>query len=352
MTTPRSIEVIEDPRFRDHVSPSGHPERPERLLAVSEALARYADRFERLPLRPATPEEILRVHHEDHLRRVEQMARTAPAKLDPDTFVSADSYEVALLAAGSTTDLVRRIARRETVCGVAAIRPPGHHAEADRAMGFCLFNNVAIAARALQQEEGMERILILDWDVHHGNGTQHSFDADDSILYMSTHQFPFYPGTGSFDEVGQGRGQGTTVNVPLPPGSGDAELVGALQRILVPVARCFRPDMILVSCGFDAHRDDPLANLKATGTGYLAMTQLVRALAEEVCDGRLAFVLEGGYAASGLIEGTTALLEGILAEECAPALPRVEAPPGSILRGVIDGVAAAQARWFPDIDVG
>jgi acetoin utilization deacetylase AcuC-like enzyme len=351
MTTPRSIELVEDPRFRDHVSPAGHPERPERLHAVSDAIRRYEDRLERLALRPAEPDEILRVHDAAHLAHVAEVVASAPAKLDPDTFVSTDSYEVALLAAGSTSDLVRRVARGETQCGVAAIRPPGHHAEQSRAMGFCLFNNVAIAARALQAEEGLDKILILDWDVHHGNGTQHSFEADPSILYISTHQFPHYPGTGDFGEVGLGAGEGTTVNVPLPAGSGDAELVGALQRVLAPVARRFRPDMILVSCGFDAHRDDPLASLEVTGAGYLAMTHVVRALAEEVCGGRLAFVLEGGYAASGLIEGTTALLEGVLTSEPGAAPPSPEAPAGSILRGVIDQVAAAQARWYPDIDV-
>ena len=216
-------------------------------------------------------------------------------------------------------------------------------------MGFCIFNNVAIAARALQAEEGLDKLLILDWDVHHGNGTQHSFEQDPSILYISTHQFPHYPGTGNFGEVGVGRGEGTTVNIPLPPGSGDTEMLGALYRVLVPVARRFAPEMILVSCGFDAHRDDPLSSLEVSGQGYLAMTRLVRALADDLCGGRIAFILEGGYAASGLIEGTTALLRGLL-EPTPGALPAVpEIPAGSNLRAIVDGVASAQAAFHPEI---
>ena len=165
---------------------------------------------------------------------------------------------MARLAAGGSIDLARAVARGDLSAGLAAVRPPGHHAEAHRAMGFCLFNNIAIAAAALRAEEGVERILILDWDVHHGNGTQRSFEEDPNLLYFSTHQYPFYPGTGAFDEAGSGRGEGATVNVPLPAGCNDEEYLGVLQRILVPVTLAFRPEILLVSAGFDAHRDDPL----------------------------------------------------------------------------------------------
>ncbi|MHC4422750.1 MAG: histone deacetylase family protein, partial [Planctomycetota bacterium] len=296
MLASRATAIVEDTRYYEHRGPAGHPERPERLAAVHTAIAAREQAFEALAPRPASPEEILRVHTRDHLEDIAETARRAPLHLDPDTYVSPQSFEVALLAAGGCVELVRRVARGELRSGFAAVRPPGHHAEAGHAMGFCLFNNVAIAARALQAEEGLERVLILDWDVHHGNGTQHQFEEDPSVLYASTHQFPFYPGTGGAGEAGRGRGEGSTLNIPLPAGCGDAEYTGALQRILVPVAQAFRPEVILLSCGFDAHRDDPLAGMRVTGQGYRAMAQIVRALAEELCGGRLAYVLEGGYA--------------------------------------------------------
>jgi acetoin utilization deacetylase AcuC-like enzyme len=229
--------------------------------------------------------------------------------------------------------------------GLAAVRPPGHHAETDRALGFCLFNNVAIAARALQAEHGVGKLLILDWDVHHGNGTQQTFEADPSVLYFSLHQFPYYPGTGSFGEVGVGRGEGATVNVPLPAGAGDAEYVGVLQRVLAPVARSFRPELILVSAGFDAHRDDPLAAMNVSGAGFAAMSALVRALADELCGGRAAFVLEGGYAASGLEQGVGALLAANLAE--APRLPEaVPAAAETLLGRVVERVVGVHGARF------
>jgi acetoin utilization deacetylase AcuC-like enzyme len=332
-----TIHVVEDIRFRDHRAPMGHPEHSERLTAVAAAIAERAAQVERLSARPAQAEEVLRVHGPGHLARIEAAVRSAPTHLDPDTYVSRQSLEVALLAAGGCIDLSRAIARGEARCGLAAVRPPGHHAEHDRPMGFCLLNNVALATRALQREEGLDRILILDWDVHHGNGSQHSFEEDPSVLYFSTHQFPHYPGTGDFGEAGRGAGLGTTVNVPLPAGCGDTEYLGVLHRLLVPIARRFAPQMILVSCGFDAHREDPLASMQLSRDGYLAMTRLVRALAADLCQERIAFVLEGGYAARGLEEGTSAVLEAML-EDPIPPPPPPDAPPGSTLRLVLDRV--------------
>jgi acetoin utilization deacetylase AcuC-like enzyme len=187
-------------------------------------------------------------------------------------------------------------------------------------MGFCLFNNVAIAARALQHVQGVEKILIIDWDVHHGNGTQHYFEADPTVLYASTHQFPFYPGTGAVGESGVGRGEGFTLNVPLPAGCGDTEYIGVFQHLIVPAAQAFKPELILISCGFDAHRDDPLAAMNVSREGFRAMAAIVRALSEDLCDGRLVFVLEGGYAASGLRDGVDAVLEVMLPGD-APEVP-------------------------------
>jgi acetoin utilization deacetylase AcuC-like enzyme len=309
------MAVLEDPRFREHVGPRGHPERPERLAAVASALAARRETF---------------------------------ARIAPRAYLGARSIEVAELAAGGLVELCRTVVRGEAETGLAALRPPGHHAEADRAMGFGLYNNVAVAARALQAEEGLARILILDWDVHHGNGTQHVFEDDPSVLYFSTHQFPYYPGTGAFGEAGVGRGSGATVNVPMPAGCGDAEYVGALQRLFTPVARAFRPDVLLVSCGFDAHRDDPLAAMEVSAEGFLAMSAIVRAAADELCGGRVVFALEGGYAPSGLAEGTAAVLEATLRVEALRVAP-LEMPPGSLLRRLVDSVVAVHGARVPGL---
>lgn len=216
-------------------------------------------------------------------------------------------------------------------------------------MGFCLFNNVAVAARALQADARADRLLILDWDVHHGNGTQHSFEDDPSVLYFSTHQYPYYPGTGSAAEAGRGRGVGTTVNVPMPAGCGDAEYIGAFQRILVPVARAFRPDFILVSCGFDAHREDPLASMRVTGAGFGALAAIVRHLADDLCGGRLAFILEGGYSLVGVREGTEAVLDCLLPPSAPDPPADVPLETAGNLAGVVEAVVAVHGGRFRDL---
>ncbi len=345
----RRIQIVDDSRFRDHVAPPGHPEHEARLQAVGEILAEYAERTESASPREASDEELLRVHSGAHLRHVEQAAQRAPAQLDPDTYVSSASFEVARLAAGSCVDLALRIAGGKADAGFAASRPPGHHAESTHAMGFCLFNNVAIAARALQAEAGMDKILILDWDVHHGNGTQHSFDDDPSIFYASTHQFPFYPGTGAANEVGSGRGEGATFNIPLPAGCGDFEYIGVFQHLLVPVVREFRPDMILVSCGFDAHASDPLASMSLSGAGYLEMACIIRTLADELCEGRLCMVLEGGYAEQGLREGTSAVLDALLESDRSRIGPTPELQQGSSLRQIVREVSAVHRGRYSNL---
>ena len=349
MSVTRAVGVVEDSRYREHRAPAGHPERPERLAAVASAIAEREPELARVLPRPAADEEILLAHGPAHLAQVRAAAASAPSHLDPDTYLSRESFDVARLAAGAAIDLARAVAAGELRAGFAAVRPPGHHAEPDRAMGFCLFNNVAIAARALQQQEQLDRILVVDWDVHHGNGTQALFEQDPSVLFFSTHQFPYYPGTGAAGECGRGRGEGQIVNVPLPAGCGDPEYIGVFQRLLVPVALRYRPQIILVSAGFDAHRDDPLASMELTEAGFHGLATIARSLADELCGGRIACVLEGGYAPEGLREGTRALLSALLPAE-APALPApVPAEPGSTLARVVDRVVTVHGRRNPGL---
>ena len=344
-----SVQVIGDPRFRDHRAPPGHPERPERLDGVELALADLPDRVETKAPRAASFDELRGVHDERMLRRLIATRGTRDGQLDPDTYYVADSFDVACLAAGASIDLVRDALRGEVPRGFAAVRPPGHHAEADRPMGFCLLNNVAIATRVAQREFGKPRIMIFDWDVHHGNGTQHVFEDDPDVLYVSTHQFPFYPGTGDHREAGVGRGIGATLNIPMPPGCGDAEYIGVVLRIVTPAAIAFRPDLILVSCGFDAHRDDPLASMEVSHAGYRAMATQLRALADSLCQGRIVYVLEGGYSLLGVREGTRAVLESLVATaaNAVPSRPALE--PGSTLRTVVERVVQVHGARIRDL---
>jgi acetoin utilization deacetylase AcuC-like enzyme len=343
----RDACVIEDPRFREHRGPEGHPERPARLAAVARALDAQRARFDTLPARSASDDEILAVHDANCLARVEAAARRAPAQLDADTFVSARSAEIARLAAGSAVDALRAVVRGQYRRSFAALRPPGHHAESDRPMGFCLLNNAAIAARAVMRSEGIERVMILDWDVHHGNGTQHCFERERDVFFLSTHQYPFYPGTGAYTEIGHGAGEGSTLNVPLPAGCGDLEYEGVMQRVIAPATRAFRPDVVLVSCGFDAHRDDPLASMQLGAAGFAALASQTCALADELCGGRCCFLLEGGYAESGLLEGTSALLDALLGQRAPQnTVPLV---PGSVLDRVVGCVREVHASRIRDL---
>ncbi len=343
------VQVVVDPRFQGHRGPEGHPERPERLVAMDEAIGEFRDRIEFSVPRAATAEELLRVHDDRLVAFLESTQGQPLGQIDADTYFAPLTYEVACLAAGSCVDLARSVLRGEVARGLAAVRPPGHHAEFDRSMGFCLFNNIAVAVRALQAERDEPRILVFDWDVHHGNGTQHSFESDGDVLYISTHQFPFYPGTGDFHEAGTHAGVGATLNIPMPAGCGDSEYVGVLQRIVVPAAIAFKPDMILVSCGFDAHRDDPLASMEISLEGYRAMSIIMRGLADELCAGRIVYILEGGYSLLGVREGARAVLES-LTSLSTPAMPApVELTPGSVLRGLVDRVVEVHGRRIPDL---
>jgi acetoin utilization deacetylase AcuC-like enzyme len=294
-----SVTIVKDQRFQAHDQGPGHPESPLRLAAIEETLGRMSTQWVELAPRDATREELLTVHTPAYLDELEA-ARGRTVRLDADTKTSPGSVDAAYLAAGSTIDLAKAVATKKAPPGIALVRPPGHHALPDRAMGFCLLNNVAIAARALINGGFAERIAIYDWDVHHGNGTQDMFYDDPRVLYMSTHQWPFYPGTGDNTELGAGKGLGATLNVPLPAGTGDQLMMDATNELLAPKVRNWKPDLILISAGFDPFVDDPLGGFRVTDDGFKELAQRWRALAEEVCDGKIAAVLEGGYDLRGL----------------------------------------------------
>ena len=286
--------LISSPRFAEHQTPPGHPERPERAEAMDVIAARWRDeRGEVVAPRAATHEELARVHDDEYLRRISETAGQAVA-LDPDTYTSPDTHEIALLAAGAAIDAVERVMSGSSRSALALVRPPGHHAERGRAMGFCLYNNVAVAATHARTL-GAERVAIVDYDAHHGNGTQHMFESSSRVLYVSTHQFPYYPGTGAADEIGVGAGEGLTVNLPLEAGAVSEDYHCVFEEVVLPVLRQFEPTLLLVSAGFDAHERDPLAQMRLTTGTFAAMTMELRSVAAECCNGRMALVTEGGY---------------------------------------------------------
>jgi len=332
------VGLVIDDVFLGHHASGLHPERPERLLAIGRALRGVgaAEKSERLPVRPAREEELGLVHTSSY---ISDLARTVPGNsgyLDEDTFFSPGSWDAALAAAGAAVDCTAAVVAGRLRRALAVVRPPGHHAEPDRAMGFCLLNNVAVAAAAARAA-GLARVAVVDWDVHHGNGTQAAFYADPTVMYLSTHQFPFYPGTGASTEIGEGAGAGTTVNVPLPAGSGDAEYGAAFDRVILPALRAFRPELILVSAGFDAFAGDPLAQMRVSVSGYRRMAAQIQAAADEMCEGRLVLALEGGYDLDGLGACAAATFE-LLCQERAP----IGEAPASHSETALRNIAATQ----------
>jgi acetoin utilization deacetylase AcuC-like enzyme len=316
-----SVLLVHSERFVEHQTPPGHPERPERAEVLDAVASRWRARgLEIVAPREATHEQLARIHDEGYLRLIAS-TRGRAVKLDPDTYTSPESQEVALLAAGAALDAVERVMSGSRHAAVAMVRPPGHHAERDRAMGFCLYNNVAVAA-AHARTLGADKVAIVDYDVHHGNGTQHLFEADPRVLYISTHQYPYYPGTGAATEIGAGAGQGFTVNLPLEAGAVAEDFQLAFATVILPVLRQFAPDLLLVSAGFDAHEDDPLGGLRLTADAFRAMTMELRAVAEECCRGRIVCVTEGGYdlrALAASLDATIDTLHGPLAPARWPA---------------------------------
>jgi acetoin utilization deacetylase AcuC-like enzyme len=299
-----------------------HPENASRLRAIEAALDEAGwPGLDRVEAPAATREQLARVHAPEHIDAVERFAASGGGMLDLDTLASEDSFEAALHAAGGPVEAVERLLAGEDRFAFCAMRPPGHHAEAARPMGFCLFNNIAVAAAHAIDAAGAERVLVLDWDVHHGNGTEAIFADSDRVLYASIHQWPLYPGTGPADYAGVGAGEGFTVNLPVPPGSGSETFLSLVQHVVAPIGRELRPGLVAISAGYDAHRDDPLAECSVDTQGYADMTASMRTLAEEI-DVPVLVCLEGGYDPPALAASVVATVEALGSDAEAPDAPR------------------------------
>ena len=304
-----------DPLFLSHDTGPGHPERAARLSYTLEHL-QSQDWFSSLDTKPAAAcdlQWLYGIHDHELVARAQASCKNGLPYLDsPDVAISKESFDIALLAAGTVLSLADTVATGGADNAFALIRPPGHHAEHDTALGFCLFNNIAIAARYLQQHHGLEKIVVVDWDVHHGNGTQHLFEEDPSVFYISTHQYPHYPGTGSRSEEGLGAGKGTTLNCPMNAGAGDADFTAAFTEKIIPAIDNYRPDMILISAGFDAHRDDPLGAINLSTAHYAWMTERLMECADRHCEGRILSALEGGYDLRALADSVSTHIETLM----------------------------------------
>jgi acetoin utilization deacetylase AcuC-like enzyme len=307
----RRTGYLTHPDYLEHETGFSHPERPSRLTAIQETVGASPLNGTLVPLepRPATPDEIALIHSPTYIATIRKIAEKGGGMLDYDTPLCARSYDIALLSTGALLRGVDAVFAGEVDNAFACVRPPGHHATPERGMGFCLFNNVAVAARYAQRKHGVGRVLIVDWDVHHGNGTQDAFYADGSVFFFSVHQFPLYPGTGTVHERGEGDGFGTTLNAPLPARSGDADYLAVFEKRLVPAVRDFRPEFVLISAGFDAHEADPLGGMSVTAEGFAALTDIVLGFADEFAGGKLVSTLEGGYSLDGLSSSVVAHLE-------------------------------------------
>lgn len=340
-----SLLLFTSDRFAEHTPPPGHPERPERAEVFDAVAARWRQRGGAVAApHPATREELARVHEEGYLDAIARTQGSAVA-LDPDTYTSPESHEIALLGAGAAIEAARH-ALEGRGPAMAFVRPPGHHAERNRAMGFCLYNHAAAAA-ADALARGASRVAVVDIDVHHGNGTQWIFYDEPRVLYLSTHQYPYYPGTGAADEVGRGEGTGYTVNVPLEVGATDADYWRVYDGVIGPIVEQYAPDLVIVSAGFDAHERDPLAGMRVTTAGYAAIIARLHAAARRACGGRIAAVTEGGYH----LEALAACLDATLTELDAVASPISFHPSGTSdrARAALGMVRAAQKAHWPAI---
>ncbi len=332
-----------DPIFGEHDAGAGHPERPERLDAVRRGLrdGGLEKDLVRLAPRAATPEELLLVHTAAHVDRLAASAGRH-VRFDADTAAGPRSHAAALAAAGAVVDAVERVLDGSLDRAFCAVRPPGHHATPDRAMGFCLLSNVAVGAAAALAR-GLTRVAVIDFDVHHGNGTQEAFWRDPRVLFVSSHQFPYYPGTGALDEVGEGDGRGFTVNLPMPAGQNDGEYRRAYREIVEPIGRAFDPQLVLVSAGFDAHRDDPLGGMSVTAAGFAELMDACLAVASGSARGRVVAVLEGGYDMDGIAESTAATVGRMLGRPFSAP----DAAPRPAFAPLLEAYRSTHARHWP-----
>ena len=307
------VGYVYDPIYLKHDT-GQHVENAKRLEAIISHLEETGleQQLTLVEPRAASVEEISLVHHEQYISHIQDVAQRGGGWLDADTVMSPDSYEVALYAAGGVIRAAEAVMDGEVGSAFALVRPPGHHATSRQAMGFCLFNNIAIAAEYALARYKLERILIIDFDVHHGNATHETFYDNPHVLYTSTHQYPFYPGTGSVEETGSGEARGATINIPLPAGCGDSEYLQVFEQIIVPAARRFKPQLILVSAGYDTHWADGLALMQVSATGFAQMARIIKGLADELCEGRLVFSLEGGYHLTALAASAKATFDVLL----------------------------------------
>lgn len=310
-----STAYVYDPLYLEH-NRRGHVESRERLETTIQVLEEQSilDRLVNVEATPVHMDHLLQVHLQHYVDQAKGVADRGGGNLDPDTYVNDHSYETALLAAGGMLNLVQAVSDGQVTNGFALVRPPGHHAMPGRGMGFCIFNNIAVAAKYALNEKGLSRILIVDFDLHHGNGTHDVFYDTSKVLYFSTHQYPYYPGTGNWDHIGRGDGEGFTVNVPLPAGVGDDGYGRIFDEILYPVADRYRPELILVSAGYDAHWADPLGMMQLSVAGYTQLTRTLKEMAQEFCEGRLVFTLEGGYDLQALAHSIAATLRTLLGD--------------------------------------
>ena len=307
------VGYVYDPIYLKHDT-GGHVENAGRLEAIISHLEQTGLR-QRLTLvepRAASVDEVALVHEKEYIAHIQETTQRGGGWLDADTLTSPDSYEAAIYAAGGVIKATEAVMDGEVSSAFALVRPPGHHATAHRAKGFCLFNNIAIAVKYALNKYKLDRIAIIDFDVHHGNGTQDAFYYDSQVLYTSTHEFPFYPGTGGIEETGIGKGEGTTINIPLPAGCGDTEYVSVFEQIIIPAVRRFNPGMILVSAGYDNHWADRLALMQVSITGFARMVKIIKGLADELCGSRLAFTLEGGYNLAALAASIKATFDVLM----------------------------------------
>ena len=339
--------VVWDPVYLEHVTDEGHPDHPRRLEPLYRRLQdpSVSRWFTTIVPPTATDEEILLVHSRSYLNQVKATATCPASALSADTLTCNRSFPVAATAVGGTIEAIRQVVAGTLSHALVLARPPGHHAERTRAMGYCIFNNVAVGSMAARPAMGLVRVMVVDWDLHHGNGTQHIFERDPSVFFFSSHQFPHFPGTGHFTETGQGPGEGTTMNVPLSRGCGDGDFAAIYQRLLTPVACAFEPQLIVVSAGFDIHADDPLGGMKVTPAGFAGLTRLILDIARQTCAGRVVFCLEGGYHAEALADSALAMIDELTGRTSTDVdAMAASADPGR-LNAIVDRCIHSH-RWF------